>query len=240
MGETVARSQDPITNSYQWLKSAMDRYVALAALVVLGPLMAVVAVLIRWDSPGPAIFRQIRAGKDGRPFTLFKFRTMRAGVDPYSDSPRSGCDPRFTRLGRILREWSLDELPQLVNVCRGEMSLVGPRPLYMQQVPEWSPRHRGRLRVKPGLTGLAQVNGRGAATIEDKLEWDIQYVECVNLRTDLAIIWRTFRNVWSRSGIYEVRYSQHTDRLWSEVHRSKMGRDAGPSLADQKSSSQSV
>jgi lipopolysaccharide/colanic/teichoic acid biosynthesis glycosyltransferase len=210
-----------IPRSYLWLKTAIDRYAALAALAILGPLMVVVALLIRGDSPGPAVFRQTRAGKDGRPFTLFKFRTMRADVAPYSDSPRSGDDPRFTRLGRLLRETSLDELPQLLNVLRGDMSLVGPRPLYMQQVPEWSPRHRGRLRVKPGVTGLAQVNGRGGVTIEEKLEWDIQYVENVCLRNDLGIIWQTFRGLWSRTGIYEVRYSMHTDRLWSEVHRSR-------------------
>lgn len=220
--------QGAIPNSYLWLKTAIDRYAALAALAVVGPLMAVVALLIRRDSPGPAIFRQTRASKDGRPFTLFKFRTMRADVDPYSDSPRSGDDPRFTRLGRLLRETSLDELPQLLNVLWGQMSLVGPRPLYMQQVPEWSPRHRGRLRVKPGLTGLAQVNGRGGVTIEEKLEWDVQYVENVSLRNDLGIIWQTFRGLWSRAGIYEVRYSLHTDKLWSEVHRSRTDPSANP------------
>jgi lipopolysaccharide/colanic/teichoic acid biosynthesis glycosyltransferase len=227
-GDPVSDTPGAIPNSYLWLKTAIDRYTALAALVVVGPVMAVVALLIRRDSPGPPIFRQTRAGKAGRPFTLFKFRTMRADVDPYSDSPRGGDDPRFTRLGRRLRETSLDELPQLLNVLRGEMSLVGPRPLYMQQAREWSPRHRGRLRVKPGLTGLAQVNGRGAVTIEQKLEWDVQYVENVSLRNDLGIIWQTFRNLWSHAGIYEVRFSMHSDRPWSELHKSRTDPSANP------------
>ncbi len=217
LGKASARNLD----SYLRLKAGIDRYVALVSLLVLGLPLAVIALLIRWDSPGPAIFRQTRAGKDGRPFTALKFRTMRVNVDPYSDSPRSGDDPRFTRFGPILRETSLDELPQLVNVLRGEMSLVGPRPLYMQQVPEWSPRHRDRLLVKPGLTGLAQINGRGSLTIEEKLDWDVCYVENVSLRNDMGIIWRTFRSLWSRSGIYEVRYSLHTDQRWSEIHRTR-------------------
>ncbi|MFO0837753.1 MAG: sugar transferase [Phycisphaerae bacterium] len=198
--------------AYLAIKHAIDRVAALAAILALSPLLLYLTLRIRFDSRGPALFRQTRAGRNGRPFTMYKFRTMRTDVDPYGDSPQTGDDPRVTRLGRWLREWSLDELPQFFNVLRGEMSLVGPRPLYMQQMAEWSERHRGRLLVKPGLTGLAQINGRGALAAEDKLEWDVRYVENVSLRADLAILWRTVTSVWRRQGIYEVRYSRERKR----------------------------
>lgn len=193
--------------SYHAMKAVLDRFLALAALLVAAPALLVLAWRVRNDSPGPAFFTQTRAGRYAKPFTLFKFRTMRTDVDPYGDSPQTGEDPRITPLGRMLREWSLDELPQLINVAIGEMSLVGPRPLYMQQIAEWDARQRGRLLVKPGLTGLAQINGRGSLTVEQKLEWDVRYVENACLRTDLTIIWRTIGGVFRRSGIYEVQYS---------------------------------
>lgn len=193
--------------SYLWLKSGIDAYLGLLALIAALPLMGVLAWLIRRDSPGPALFRQTRAGKNGRAFSLLKFRTMRSDVDPFGDSPQSGADPRITSLGRRLRELSLDELPQLFNVVQGRMSLVGPRPLYLQQMAEWDRRQRGRLLVKPGLTGLAQINGRGELTIEQKLEWDVRYVENVGFGLDLRIIRQTVLSLWKSEGIYEVRYS---------------------------------
>jgi len=193
--------------SYLWLKDRIDWYAALLALVVVGPLLLLLATLVRRDE-FPAIFRQVRAGRHGRPFTLLKFRTMRPGVAPFGDSPQHGGDPRLTPLGRWLRETSLDELPQVINVLRGEMSLVGPRPLYVQQMAEWNARQRCRLLVKPGLTGLAQIHGRGRLTIEDKLEWDVQYVQSVSLRTDLRILWQTLAGLRRPAGVYEVRYSQ--------------------------------
>jgi len=201
-----------ISPSYRWLKERIDQFVALSALLVAAPLLAVLALLIRWDSRGPVFFRQTRAGRGGRAFTLLKFRTMRTEVDPYGDSPQSGADSRITRVGRFLRETSLDELPQLLNVLWGEMSVVGPRPLYLQQRAEWDARQRGRLLVKPGLTGLAQIHGRGSLTVEDKLEWDVRYVECVSLATDLRILARTLAQLVRRSHIYEVRYSRTKDR----------------------------
>jgi len=200
--DTPVRSR--ATPSYFAVKGLVDRVVGLCALTVAAPVMLLLAVLIRRDSLGPALFRQVRAGRIGRPFTLFKFRTMRTDVDPYGNSPQHGSDPRITRLGRWLRETSLDELPQLINVVRGDMSLVGPRPLYIQQMVEWTPRHRGRLLVPPGLTGLAQINGRGALSTEDKLEWDVRYVESACLRLDVIIIWRTFLSLFTRADIYEV------------------------------------
>jgi lipopolysaccharide/colanic/teichoic acid biosynthesis glycosyltransferase len=192
--------------SYLWLKEHVDRYAALVGLFVLGPLLVILAALVRRGG-GPAIFRQIRAGRHGCPFTLLKFRTMQAGVDPYGDSPHGGDDPRLTRVGRWLRETSLDELPQVLNVLRGEMALVGPRPLYVQQMAEWTTRQRGRLLVKPGLTGLAQIHGRGRLMIEEKLDLDVQYVQEVSLRTDLAILWQTLAGLWRHGEVYEVQYS---------------------------------
>lgn len=200
------------TPTYLWVKRRIDVLVAAVALTAAAPLLALVALLIRREGGGPILFRQARAGLGGRPFTLLKFRTMRADVEPYGDSPQSGRDPRITRVGRWLREWSLDELPQLVNVLWGEMSLVGPRPLYLQQMAEWDERQRGRLLVQPGMTGLAQIHGRGGLTHEDKLEWDVRYVETISLRTDLGIILRTIVQVFRRHGIYEARYSHARER----------------------------
>lgn len=198
--------------SYLWLKDWIDRLLGLAALIVAAPILAAIALRIRRDSPGPALFQQIRAGRGGRPFTMLKFRTMRLDADPYGDSPQTGEDPRITRFGRWLREHSLDELPQLINVVRGQMSIVGPRPLYLTQMVEWNERQSRRLLVKPGLTGLAQVSGRGSLTIEEKLELDVRYVEAVSLRQDIQLVWRTLRSVRDQSGIYEVRYSQAAAR----------------------------
>jgi sugar transferase EpsL len=177
-------------------------------LVLLSPLLAGIVVAIRLTSRGPALFRQERAGHRGQPFTFYKFRTMRLNVDPFGPSPKSGDDPRLTRVGRFLREYSLDELPQLVNIFRGDMSLVGPRPLYVSQITEWDERQRQRLLVRPGLTGLAQIGGRGEMTREQKLELDVQYVEQASLRLEAWILLITFAQVFAHRGIYEKRYSQ--------------------------------
>lgn len=192
---------------YTIVKRVFDLVVASVLLIGLSPLMAAIALAIRLGSRGPAIFAQERAGQGGRPFTLYKFRTMRLEVDPFGPSPRSGDDPRVTRLGRWLREHSLDELPQLLNIVKGDMSLVGPRPLYVSQIDEWNERQRKRLLVKPGLTGLAQVSGRGSLTREQKLERDVVYVERRRLRTDLWVLIATVAQVAGRRGIYEERYS---------------------------------
>jgi lipopolysaccharide/colanic/teichoic acid biosynthesis glycosyltransferase len=139
---------------------------------------------------------------------MLKFRTMRLDVDPFGPSPRSGADPRLTRPGRFLREYSLDELPQLINILWGDMTLIGPRPLYVAQMAEWNERQRQRLLVKPGLTGLAQISGRGELTVEEKLELDVRYVEQAGPRLDGRILFATFAQVFGRRGIYEKRYSQ--------------------------------
>ncbi|MBN1509391.1 MAG: sugar transferase [Sedimentisphaerales bacterium] len=193
---------------YESLKRAFDLLIAAVLLGVLWPLLAAIAVAIRLGSRGPALFRQERAGREGRPFSLYKFRTMRLDTDPFGPSPRSGEDPRLTRLGRFLREHSLDELPQLLNIVKGDMSLVGPRPLYVSQVPEWNERQKTRLLVKPGLTGLAQISGRGNLTLEEKLELDVTYVEQASLWLDIRICLATAARGFARGGVYEKRYSQ--------------------------------
>ena len=177
------------------------------ALLMLWPVLLVIAILIRMSSPGAALFTQTRAGQQGKPFTIYKFRTMRIDTEPYGASPKSGEDPRLTRVGQWLRETSLDELPQLFNVVRGDMSLVGPRPLYVSQMAEWNERQLKRLNVKPGLTGLAQTSGRGELTIEQKLELDVQYTQTQSWPVDLRLLCRTVSQVFGRHSIYEARYS---------------------------------
>lgn len=196
-----------------FFKRALDILLSIAALAILAIPMALLGAVIRLESRGPALFRQRRAGKCGKPFMLLKFRTMRTDVEPYGVSPHSADDPRLTRVGRYCRETSLDELPQLMNVLIGQMSLVGPRPLYERQAAQWNPRQRRRLEVRPGLSGYAQAFGRGAMTIEDKIEFDLHYVDNVSLLLDLKIIFKTLGNMFGRSGkIYEQRYSRDKER----------------------------
>ena len=191
----------------RFLKRTCD----IVAVVLLSPLVIVIAlviaILIRLLTGTRVIFQQERAGKGLRPFTLYKFRTMRADIDPFGTSPKTPRDPRLTRLGRFLRILSLDELPQLWNVLKGDMSLIGPRPLYMDQARKWDDRQLLRVKVKPGITGLAQVKGRGSLTIEDKLEWDVQYVETQSLWLDAKILLLTLVSLFGRRNIYEKRYS---------------------------------
>ncbi len=180
----------------------------MAAIVILLPVFAVIVIAIKLSSKEPAIFKQGRAGKEGKPFVFYKFRTMKLDVDPFGASPKSGTDERLTKVGRFLREYSLDELPQLFNILKGDMSIVGPRPLYVSQIAEWSERQKKRLMVKPGLTGLAQIQGRGELTREEKLELDVKYVETAGFLVDTKIILATIAQLFRRKGIYEKRYSQ--------------------------------
>lgn len=178
------------------------------AVAILLPVFIIIIIAIRLSSKGPAIFKQERAGKNGKPFTFYKFRTMRTDVDPFGPSPKTGDDPRLTKVGKFLREYSLDELPQLFNVLKGDMSIVGPRPLYMEQMKEWDERQKKRLLTKPGLTGLAQISGRGELTREEKLELDVKYVETASLWLDFKIILTTIAQIFKKKDIYEKRYSK--------------------------------
>lgn len=193
---------------YKFIKRLVDILLCLPAIIILLPVFAVIIIAIKRDSKGPAIFKQPRAGKDGKPFTFYKFRTMKTDVDPFGASPKSGQDSRLTKIGIFLREYSLDELPQLFNVLKGNMSLVGPRPLYMEQIAEWDDEQKKRLLVKPGLTGLAQISGRGELTREEKLAFDVEYVRRASLMLDFKIIFMTLWQVLTRKSIYEKKYSK--------------------------------
>jgi lipopolysaccharide/colanic/teichoic acid biosynthesis glycosyltransferase len=177
----------------RWGKRALDLLGAALLLLLLAPLMLALAALLRARLGSPVLFRQRRAGRGGAPFTLWKFRTMREG--PGEDAER------LTPLGRRLRALALDELPQLVNVLRGEMSLVGPRPLPLDYLARYTPRQATRLAVRPGLCGLAQSMGRNAVPWEERLEWDARYVERVTLAGDAAILWRCARVLWRGEGV---------------------------------------
>jgi len=167
-------------------------------LVFLAPLFAFLSWRIRREMGSPVLFRQLRPGLHGKPFTMFKFRSMSAAKDA---SGRLLPDKeRLTPFGERLRRSSLDELPELINIARGEMSFVGPRPLLMQYLPRYSPQQRRRHEVLPGLTGWAQVHGRNALTWEEKFQHDIWYVENHNFLLDIYILWLTVRLVWRREG----------------------------------------
>jgi lipopolysaccharide/colanic/teichoic acid biosynthesis glycosyltransferase len=178
-----------------FLKRGLDLMVAFVLLVLAMPLLVLVAVLIKLDSSGPALIRQQRIGKSGVPFWMWKFRTMRADVCRYAPSPTSDADFRLTRCGRGLRRYSIDELPQLLNVLQGDMSLVGPRPEMPFIVQRYDARERLRLEAVPGLTGLWQISPARALPIHENLQLDLFYIRHCNLFLDLAILLRTITAV---------------------------------------------
>ncbi len=187
-------------------KRLFDVAIAGPALVVLSPLILAIAIAVRLKLGSPVIYRQQRPGLHGRPFTICKFRTMHNTTDTSGELiTESERTPPF---GRRLRSLSLDELPELWNVLRGDMSLVGPRPLMMQYLPRYTPEQMRRHDVRPGVTGLAQVGGRNALTWEQKFDLDVQYVEDHDLRMDVGILYRTVKVVVSREG---VRHSDEDD-----------------------------
>lgn len=219
---TTTRQADKIGHQigYNFIKRAMDLFITLFILPIVLPLMAVIALLVRLDSPGPAIFKQKRIGKNGRMFYIYKFRTMQHKLDnsyhqafmkafvrgeigqegqerqvfkPFTDS-------QVTRIGRLLRRTSLDELPQILNILKGEMSVVGPRPNVVYEVEAYKSWHMERLAVLPGITGLAQVNGRSSISFDMIVQYDIDYVQNQSLWMDLQILWKTFTSVISKEG----------------------------------------
>jgi lipopolysaccharide/colanic/teichoic acid biosynthesis glycosyltransferase len=186
------------------LRRAFDVLAAGTALAILGPVVLIAMVAIRLESPGHPIYRQRRVGRDGREFDVLKLRTMVSGAE------RMGAglavdegDARITRIGALLRRTSLDEVPNLVNVLRGEMSVIGPRPTVPVQVMQYTPRQRGRLAVNPGITGWAQVNGRASLPWPERIELDLWYVEHRSLRLDLRILWLTVRMLLTGHGLYK-------------------------------------
>jgi undecaprenyl phosphate N,N'-diacetylbacillosamine 1-phosphate transferase len=189
-------------NSY--IKRLLDIMVSMAALVILLPLLVVIALAIKIDNPGPVFFRQERAGYRGQPFKIFKFRTMIVGAEKKGAGVFvEDNDPRITMVGNLLRKISLDELPQLINIFKGEMSLVGPRPTLPYQVENYDQRQRGRLEVKPGITGWAQVNGRSSLTWPERIELDLWYIENQSLWLDLKVLFKTVGVVLGKSNLYK-------------------------------------
>jgi len=185
------------------LTRALDVVLAAALLVVTAPLLAVAALAIRLESRGPVFYRQLRVGRNGEPFELWKLRTMVPGAESMGDGIYViEGDPRITRSGLLLRRFSLDELPNLVNVLRGEMSIVGPRPTVQEQVDRYTDRQRRRLEVRPGITGWAQINGRTSLPWPERIELDVWYVEHRSLRLDLRILVRTARMLATGHGLY--------------------------------------
>ncbi len=185
-------------------RRAFDIAVAAIGLVLGAPLLLAAIVAIRLESKGHPIYRQRRVGRDGRPFDVLKLRTMVAGAESIGAGLAvNEGDERITRVGALLRRWSLDELPNLVNVLRGEMAIIGPRPTIPVQVEQYTERERGRLALRPGITGWAQVNGRTSLPWRERIELDLWYVENRSWRVDLDILRRSVRMVVAGDGLYK-------------------------------------
>jgi len=186
------------------IRRVLDIVVSSLALLFAAPVLAVAAIAIRLESAGPVIYRQRRAGLNGRQFDVLKLRTMEDGAEHIGAGLAvNENDSRITRVGGLLRRTSLDELPNLLNVLRGDMSLIGPRPTLPVQVEQYTERQRGRLQIKPGITGWAQVNGRATLPWSQRIELDLYYIEHRSLALDLRILWRTPALVLGGSGLYK-------------------------------------
>jgi lipopolysaccharide/colanic/teichoic acid biosynthesis glycosyltransferase len=186
------------------IKRALDIVIAAAGAIVTAPVIAVLAALIRIESPGHPIYTQTRVGRDGELFSIYKLRTMVRGAEfTGAGLAIQEGDDRITRIGAFLRRYSLDELPNLWNVLLGQMSIVGPRPTIPAQVEQYTERQRGRLAVKPGITGWAQINGRASLPWSERIELDLWYVEHASLALDLKILARTAGMVASGHGLYK-------------------------------------
>jgi len=185
------------------IKHLLDKIFSFILLVILSPIFILIAILIKLDSKGPVFFIQQRVGKDNKLFNIYKFRTMvpdaiNIGSGVYTEEN----DPRITRIGRFLRKTSLDELPQLINILKGEMSFIGPRPTLAYQVEQYNDFQRKRLLVRPGVTGLAQVNGRNSLSWPERIEYDVKYVENYSLMLDFKILLKTFLVIFKQEGLY--------------------------------------
>jgi lipopolysaccharide/colanic/teichoic acid biosynthesis glycosyltransferase len=186
------------------IKRAIDVCIALPLVVLTAPLVALLALAVRLESPGDPIYRQTRVGRDGQLFEIYKLRTMVDGAEfTGAGLAIAAGDPRITRLGTLLRRYSLDELPNLWNVLNGDMSIVGPRPTLKGQVDQYTQRQRGRLAVKPGITGWAQINGRASLPWPERIELDLWYVEHRSVALDMRILARTLGHVASGHGLYK-------------------------------------
>ncbi|KLU66901.1 putative sugar transferase EpsL [Desulfosporosinus acididurans] len=218
MNQRSSASVESLRVTYpQWqlvLKRLLDFVVALFLLVLISPFWLLIVLWIRSDSEGPAVFTQTRVGLQGKPYTIYKFRTMVQNADALIKDKLAQVkdlegfvfqekdDPRITRSGRFLRKTSLDELPQLLNILLGNMSLVGPRPEVPEIAKLYTPQQRQRLNVLPGVTGLAQINGRSELTLGETMNYDLEYVRTWSFWLDLKILWQTVFVVFSGKGAY--------------------------------------
>ena len=183
----------------RFVKRCLDLLLSLAALIILSPVLLLVAILVRCKLGSPILFKQKRPGLHEKIFCMYKFRTMTDAKD--ADGNLLPDEVRLTKFGKLLRSTSLDELPELFNILKGDMAIVGPRPLLVQYLPRYNERQHHRHDVRPGFTGLAQVNGRNSISWQEKFEWDVKYVEKVSFLMDLRIIAKTVKVVLKRDGI---------------------------------------
>lgn len=205
----------PKTSFYaKIIKRPFDFLLAMFAVIVLSPLIFLLAIIVRTKLGSPILYKQQRPGLDEKIFTLYKFRTMTNDKDSLGNLLPS--DERLTKLGKILRSLSLDELPELFNILKGDMSIVGPRPLLIKYLPLYNSRQRLRHKVRPGLTGLAQISGRNLLSWEEKFELDVRYVETLSFFLDIKIIVKTFFKVFAREGI-----NSHDDSIVKQFQGNK-------------------
>ena len=224
------RTKEKKCNYSKYGKRGFDMAFAIPALAALFPLLASIAVLVRAKLGSPVLFRQERPGQGGRPFTIFKFRTMTEAKD--ADGNLLPDAERLPGFGKFLRAASLDELPELWNVLKGEMSIVGPRPLLMQYIERYTPEQARRHEVKPGLTGWAQVNGRNALSWEEKFKLDLWYVNNRSVALDLKIIGMTIRKVLKREGISAEGAATMSEFMGSEMSHKKAHKSQKASFGD--------
>lgn len=194
-------------------KHALDKIASLGLVEACSPLLLSIAAAIKLEDGGPVFFRQERIGKDGRPFQIYKFRTMVVNADELLEKDGTVKVDRITKVGKLLRFTSLDELPQLFNILGGEMSIVGPRPVLRGHLDRYTEEQRRRLEVRPGITGLAQVNGRNTLPWSRRIEYDVEYVDRFSLVLDLEILFRTIKVVLLREGVALDRNPEQVDDL---------------------------
>jgi len=186
----------------KYIKRGLDIVFSIILIIGLSPLLLIVWVLIRLNSKGSGIYKQERVGLNKEPFYIYKFRTMVLGADKFGPASTSNKDSRITKLGKVLRKTSIDELPQIFNILKGEMSFIGPRPDVPQHLPMFSEKHLlKRLKVKPGLTGLSQVNGRSSISLADRIAYDEEYADSLSFVMDVKIIMATIRKIFIKDGV---------------------------------------
>ncbi len=197
----------------KWIKRPQDFICALLAIIVLSPILLIVAILVRVKLGSPILFTQDRPGRNGKVFKLYKFRTMLPPKDGVIDPSQDAA--RLTPFGKKLRSTSADELPELFNILKGDMSVVGPRPLLVQYLDRYNEHQARRHEVRPGFTGLAQVNGRNAISWEEKFDWDVKYVDHITFLGDWGIIFKTVKTVLKRDGISSAGEATMTEFMGS-------------------------